>query len=112
MADLRLTDSMNPAESLLDTIGIPGQVIVHHQVRTLQIDSFAGRISRKQYLNFRIVPKTLLRIHAVFAAHTPMDHNDSTGPTQKGRDFPLKIIQSIAVLCEDNQLLGGRRYDR
>src|SRR5439155_438121 len=32
MADLGLTDSVDAPESLLDSVGVPGQVIVHHQM--------------------------------------------------------------------------------
>ena len=55
VANLRLPDAVNATESLFDTVRIPRQVVVHHQVRALQIDAFARRIGSDEHLHFRIV---------------------------------------------------------
>ena len=41
VANLGLTDSVDSPESLLDPVGIPRQVVIHHQVCALQVDAFA-----------------------------------------------------------------------
>src|SRR5207302_10314920 len=46
VAYLRLTDTMNAAEALLKTIGVPWKVVVHHEMRALEVDAFAGGIRR------------------------------------------------------------------
>src|SRR5438093_9648644 len=44
MAYLRLSDAVDTPESLLDAVGVPRHVVVHHQVRPLEIDPFTRRI--------------------------------------------------------------------
>jgi hypothetical protein len=56
VAYLGLTNAMNPSEALLQAVGIPGQVVVHHQVRALQVDTLAG-IGGQQDLHPGIVPE-------------------------------------------------------
>src|SRR5688500_14885977 len=41
MAYLRLSDAMDTAKALLDSVRVPRKVVVHHQVRALQVDAFA-----------------------------------------------------------------------
>ena len=44
MADFGLADAVDAPEPLFQAIWIPGQVVVDHQMRPLQVDSFASRI--------------------------------------------------------------------
>ena len=44
MADLGLADAMHSAEPLLDPVRVPREVVVHQQVRPLQVDAFAGGV--------------------------------------------------------------------
>ena len=111
MADLGLADSMNAAKSLLYTIRIPGKIVVHHQVRALKVDSFACGIGRDENLRFRIELECLLSIEAVFTAHATMNHDNSIGATKQAAYLVLKVGEGIAVLCEDDELLTGRRFD-
>src|SRR6185437_8183582 len=60
VTDLRLTNAMDAAEALLEPIGIPWQVVVHHQVRTLQVDTFTRGVGGEEDLYRRIVPERLL----------------------------------------------------
>jgi hypothetical protein len=48
MTNFSLTDAMNPTEALLDPVGVPRQIVVHHQVSTLKIDALARSIGRKE----------------------------------------------------------------
>ena len=48
MADLRLTDTMNATEALLQTVRVPWKVIVDHQVRALQVDALARSVCGNQ----------------------------------------------------------------
>ena len=46
MANFCLTNSMNSAKPLLNTIWIPRQVVVHHQVCALEIYAFSRGVRR------------------------------------------------------------------
>jgi hypothetical protein len=73
VANLRLTNTVDTSEALFEAIGIPGQVVVHHEVCTLKVDALAGCISREQDLDVRIVQEALLCLAAFFAAHSTVD---------------------------------------
>ena len=104
-----LTDAVNPPEPLLQTVGIPGQVVVHHQVRALQVDAFAGGIGRQQYLHFWVVPKCLLRLESILAAHAAMDRYRGIGTAEQRRDAFLQVAQRVPMLGEQDQFLLRRR---
>ena len=44
VADLGLADAVDAAESLLDPVRVPRQVVVDHQVRALQVEALAGGV--------------------------------------------------------------------
>src|SRR5262249_39210489 len=48
VTDLRLPDAVNTPEPLLQAIGVPRQVVVDHQVGTLQVDALARCIGGEQ----------------------------------------------------------------
>ena len=48
MAHLGLADAVDPAEPLLDAVGVPRQVVVDHEVGALQVQALAGGIGRDQ----------------------------------------------------------------
>ena len=76
MADFGLADAVDAAKALFDAVGVPRQVVVHHQVRALEVDAFAGGVGGEQHLDFGVVPERFLRLHPLFAAHAAMDHDD------------------------------------
>ena len=51
VADLRLADAVDAPEALLDAVGVPGQVVVDHQVGALEVDALAGGVRRDEDLN-------------------------------------------------------------
>ena len=72
--------------------GVPGQVVVDHQVGAL-VDAFAGGVGGQQHLHLRVVPVA----------------------AEQGRDALLQVAQRVPVLGEDHQLLmrrGRRPRDR
>src|SRR6266568_1604995 len=98
MTDFCLPDAVDSSKALFNTIWIPWQIVINHQVGTLKVDSFAGGVCGEKHLDFGIVPKPLLRVHPVFAAHPTMNHNNSARPAEQCRYFAFKIIQSVPVL--------------
>jgi hypothetical protein len=77
-------------------------------VSALQIDTFTGRVGRQQDLHFRIVPEGLLRLHAFLAAHAAVDGDDRLSAAEHRADSGLQVIQCVAMLGENYQLLMRR----
>ena len=76
MADLGLSDAMDAAEPLLDAVGVPGQVVVDHQVGALEVDPLPRGVGREQDLDLRVVQERRLRLCALFPAHAAVDQHD------------------------------------
>src|SRR5258706_14025036 len=53
VANLGLSNAMNAAKSLFEAVGVPGEVVIDHQVRALEVDALTGCIGGDQ--NFDIL---------------------------------------------------------
>ena len=73
MADFGLSDAVNAAESLLQAVGIPGQVVIDHQVGALKVDAFAGGVGGDQDFDFLVLREGVLGLAAFLAAHAAVD---------------------------------------
>ena len=62
VADLGLADAVDAAEALLEAVGVPGQVVVDHQVGALEVDALAGGVGGQQHLHLGVVLEGLLRL--------------------------------------------------
>ena len=49
MAYFGLPNTVNAAEPLFKPVRIPGQIIVDHQMRALEVDSLSGGVGGQQY---------------------------------------------------------------
>ena len=67
MADLALTDSVDAPKTLFQAIGIPRQVVIDHQVGTLQVNAFTCCIGGNQHLHIFVLRKQLLRLTTILA---------------------------------------------
>src|SRR5205823_4854970 len=76
VADLALTDTMDAAEPLFDAVGVPWQIVVHHEVRALKVDAFARRIRSDEDLHLGIVPECLLDFETILPADSAMNRED------------------------------------
>ncbi len=103
---------MDAAEPLLEAVRVPRQIVVHHQVRALEVDAFAGGVGRQQHLDLGIVPEGLLRLHPLLAAHAAVDDDDRFLAAEQRDDPFLQVVQRVAVLGEDDQLLVGTERGR
>ena len=112
VAHLALADSVDAPEALLDPVGVPGQVVVHHQVRALKVDPFPCRVGGQENLRLGVVAERLLGLQPLLAPHAPMDDDQAAGPSQQRPDARLQVVQRVPVLREDHQLLRGRRRVR
>ncbi len=112
MTDLRLPNAMNAPKALFDAVWVPRQVVVHHQVRALQVDSFTCGIRCEQHLHLGIMQKGFLRLRPLLATHPTVYGDYGFAPAQQGRDAGLQVAQRVAMLGEDHQLLSHRRHGR
>ena len=104
VADLALTDTVNATESLFDAIGVPGQIIVDHEVGTLQVEPLASSVGGEQHEGARVVRELFADGLAKMPRRAPMNGNNSVGAAQLGADFILQVGEGIAVFGEDNDL--------
>ena len=112
MTDLGLADAVDTTETLLQPVGVPGQVIVDHQVGALQVDTLSGRIRGEQDLHLGVVLEGLLGLHPLFAANAAVDDDHRGFAPEQGGDPGLQVVERVPVLGEQDQFLVGRRLGR
>ena len=84
MTALGLADAVDSTEALLDAIGVPREVVIHHEMRaTLKIDAFAGGIGGDQNQDFGVLLEGFLYLTPAFAGRLTMDGDDVTRVAQK-----------------------------
>ena len=104
VAYLRLPDAVNSAETLFQSVGVPRQVTVDHQVRPLQVDTFTGCIGGKQDEHILVLLECLLGLRAILAPHAAMNrHQGLRGAQNRAEPFG-QIAQCVAMLRKDNEL--------
>ena len=106
VADLGLSDAVDAAKALFQAVRVPGEVVVHHQVRSLKVDAFAGSVGGEEHLDLRIVEEALLRLAPLLAPHAAVDHGDGLGAAEERADPLLQVVQRVAVLREEDELLA------
>ena len=104
VADLSLTDAVDTPEALLDTVRVPGQVVVHHQVRTLKIESLARRIGGEHDDGIRIMCELLACYLAILAPGPAMDRDHCIGTPEKRGNLRLEVVECVSMLREDDDL--------
>ena len=105
MANFRLADTMDTAKPLLQPVRIPRQIIVYHQMRSLQVDTLAGGIRCNQHTNTYILLEKLLGLAPFVTEHPTMNRDDSFLVAKQRADFVCQIIQRIFVLSKYDELL-------
>ena len=99
---------MDATEPLLEAVGVPRQVVVHHQVRALEVDAFTCRVRRQQHLHLGVVLERLLRLQPLLAPHPTVDDHHGVCAAEQGGDATLEIVQRVPVFGKQDQLLRGR----
>src|SRR5438876_6380927 len=110
MAHFSLADAVDPPKTLLYAVRIPGHVVVHHQVRALQVDPLTRGIGCEEHLDLWVVLEGLLRLGALFATHPSVNDDDCVPTAEDCGDILLEVAQCVTVFSEDHQLLP-RRWD-
>src|SRR5471032_413230 len=78
----------------------------------LEVDALASGVSGQQHLNLWVVLERFLYLQALFASDAAVDNDDGLLAPEKRRDALFQVIERVAVLGEDDQLLVGRRLGR
>ncbi len=76
VADLGLADAVDAAEPLFEAVGVPGQVVVDHQVGALEVHAFAGRVGGDQHADIGVGAEQGLRLPALVAVRAAVDGDD------------------------------------
>jgi len=98
VADLGLADPVDAPEALFEAVGVPGQVVIDHQVGALQVDAFAGGIGGDEHLHLRVVPEAFLGVHPLLTPHPAVDADHRLPTPEQGRDPLLQVVQGVPVL--------------
>ena len=95
---------MDAAESLLDAVRVPRQVVVDHQVGALEVHAFSGGVGGDQDLDDWVIAECVLHPAAILAADPSVDGHDGLWPTHECLDLGFEVVQRVPVLGEDDDL--------
>ena len=70
VADLGLTDTVNASEALLDLVGVPGQVVIDHQMPALKVHAFARGIVGDEHQQIAVLHEPLDDLAALLPSDT------------------------------------------
>ncbi len=98
---LGLTDAVDAPHALLQAVGVPGDVVVHHQVAELEVDALPGCLGGDHDL--RVLAKGALLLDALGELHAAVDHGD----VEVLGEVLNEVVERVAVLGEDQQLLAA-----
>ena len=105
MTDFRLTDSVDASEALLQSIGVPREILVDHQVRALKVDALCSGVGGNQNLNVGVVQEALLTSASILAPQSAMYLDNCIRSSEERTDLAHQVVERVAVFGEDNQLL-------
>ena len=104
VADLGLADPVDPAEPLLKPVGVPRQVVVDHEVGTLEVDPFAGGVVRDQDEHLLVMREGLDGLAPILSPDPAVDDGDGFGAPEPRADPLGEVVQGVAGLGEDEEL--------
>jgi len=110
VADLGLADAVNAAEALLEAVGVPGQVVVDHEVGALEVDALAGGVGGEEDAYLRVVAEGFFGGAALLATQAAVDGDDGLFASEATGDAGMQIVEGIAMFGEDDQFLLGRGH--
>ena len=107
MADLPLANAVDAPKALFEAVGVPGQVVIHHQVRPLQVHAFPCGVVGKQHHNFGIVHEGMNDLAPAIPGHTPMDFHHGFVFAQAIADLASEVCEGVFKFGEQHQLSPG-----
>ena len=107
MADLRLADAVDAAKALFQAVGVPGQVVVDHQVGALQVDALAGGVRGDEHAHVPVLLKQRFHAAALIAEHAAVDGDHQTVAAKERANFGGEVVERVAVFGKDNELFAA-----
>ena len=105
VTDLGLTDPVDPAETLLQAVGVPRQVVVDHEMgAALEVYALPRRIVGKEESNRGIVVEGGNRGPSPIARHASVDDRDAFRLPGSVTNAPREVLERVARLGEDDDL--------
>jgi hypothetical protein len=101
---LCLADAVDPAESLFEAIRVPREIVIHHQVRTLQVDALASSVGGDEDQDLRVVLEGGLGFAPFVSVESTVNRNDSLTAAKHAADAFDQVVQRVAMFREDDQL--------
>jgi hypothetical protein len=87
VAHLGLADPVDPAEALLESIGVPRQVVVDNEMGHLKVHTFTGSIGGNQDHAVLVLGEHLLDAPPFVSAHTAVDDYSASRRPRNVRSF-------------------------
>ena len=108
VAHLRLADAVDAPEALFQAVGVPRQVVVHHQMGALQIDALASGIGGEQHAHLWVVQKYVLGAAAFLAAHAAVNRHHGFFVAEQRGGAALQVGERVAMFGEHHQFVAWR----
>jgi hypothetical protein len=100
MTNFRLSDAVDAAEALFDSVRIPRKVVIDHEI-ALKIDAFAGGVVRDHHANNRVGIECGNGRAPRFAGNAAMHDDYGRGVAKPGGNFLLQVFERVLGLGED-----------
>ena len=111
MAYLGLADAVDATEPLLQSVRVPRQVVVDHQVcAALEVHALTRGIVRDQNPQIGIVVERGNDRPSSIAGHATVDHRHRLRPADPLRDTFSEVVQRVLGFREDQQLAARPRH--
>jgi hypothetical protein len=104
VADLLLTDAMDATKPLFETVRVPRQVVVHHQMSPLKVDALPGCVVGHEHEDRGVVHEGLDDAATVVSGHPSVDLDDRLGSAESCSDPTGQVEQRVLELGEDDEL--------
>ncbi len=105
VADLGLADAVDAPEALLQTVRVPRQVVVDHEVgAALEVHALTGGVVRDQHPNERVGVEGRDRRAPSLAWDAAVDDDHRGRIADTSGDLLLQILQCVLGLREDQDL--------
>ena len=108
LAHLRLPDAVDAAEPLLDAVGVPGEVVIDHEVGRLKVQTLARGVGGDEELRALVVGELGRHPAALLPPDAAVDREDGLR-RREHTDPPAQVLEGVAVLGEHDELLRPPR---
>ena len=107
VAYLALANAVDAAKALLHAVGVPGQVVIDHEVGVLQVHAFASGIGGQQHQHVGVVAEGFLHLAPVVAVDAAVDGDHGLFAAQRVADAQQQVVERVAVLGEDDDFAAA-----